>query len=71
MKAHGLSAFETTRPTLRPFRYVDMGARKGGVFSQIRPKGSTTIQSEFLTFNSLSTYILKGDEARKAPSTQF
>ena len=39
-----------------------MNAPKGGVFSQIGP--SRQYNQNFLTFNSLNSYILKGDGAQ-------
>ena len=44
------------------FDYVDPNAPKGGVFSQIGP--SRAFNQNFLTFNSLNSYILKGDAAQ-------
>ena len=44
------------------FEYVDPNAPKGGVFSHI---GSTrAFNQNFLTFNSLNSFILKGDGAQ-------
>jgi microcin C transport system substrate-binding protein len=42
--------------------YVNADAPKGGVFSQIGP--SRQYNQNFLTFNSLNAYILKGDGAQ-------
>ena len=61
---HGMSAFGDLKypPDFRHFDYVDPNAPKGGVFSQV---GSTRQYNQnFLTFNSLNTYILKGDGAQ-------
>ena len=44
------------------FRYVDPNAPKGGTFSQIGP--DRQYNQNFLTFNSLNSYILKGDAAQ-------
>jgi microcin C transport system substrate-binding protein len=61
---HGMSAFGDLKypPDFRHFDYVDPSAPKGGVFSQV---GSTRQYNQnFLTFNSLNAYILKGDGAQ-------
>ncbi len=60
---HGISAFGDLKypPGFRHFDYVDPTAPKGGLFSQV---GSTRAYNQnFLTFNSLNTFILKGDAA--------
>lgn len=44
------------------FDYVNPNASKGGLFSQIGP--SRQYNQNFLTFNSLNSYILKGDAAQ-------
>ena len=44
------------------FDYVDPKAPKGGVFSQIGP--GTIYNQNSLTFNSLNSYILRGDAAQ-------
>ena len=44
------------------FDYVNPNAPKGGVFSQIGP--NRQYNQNFLTFNSLNSYILKGDAAQ-------
>ena len=44
------------------FNYVNPNAPKGGVFSQIGP--SRQFNQSFQTFNSLNSYILKGDAAQ-------
>ena len=64
IESHGLSAFgDLAYPADFPhFRYVDPGAAKGGVFSQIGP--DRIYNQNFLTFNSLNTFILKGDAAQ-------
>ena len=58
---HGISAFDDLKypPDFAHFDYVDPNAPKGGVFSHV---GSTrAFNQNFLTFNSLNTFILKGD----------
>ncbi len=64
IESHGLSAFgDLAYPADFPhFRYVDPQAPKGGVFSQIGP--NRQFNQNFLTFNSLNSYILKGDAAQ-------
>jgi microcin C transport system substrate-binding protein len=61
---HGISAFgDLNYPADFPyFAYVDPNAPKGGVFSQIG--SSRQFNQSFLTFNSLNSYILKGDAAQ-------
>jgi microcin C transport system substrate-binding protein len=49
------------------FSYVDPRAPKGGTFSQIGP--DRQFNQNFLTFNSLNSYILKGDAAQGMQST--
>ena len=44
------------------FNYVNPDAPKGGVFSQIGP--NRQFNQSFQTFNSLNSYILKGDAAQ-------
>jgi microcin C transport system substrate-binding protein len=63
-EAHGMSAFgDLAYPADFPhFRYVNPDAPKGGVFSQIGP--DRQYNQNFLTFNSLNSYILKGDAAQ-------
>jgi microcin C transport system substrate-binding protein len=63
-EAHGMSAFgDLGYPAdFRHFRYVDPDAPKGGTFSQIGP--DRQYNQNFLTFNSLNSYILKGDAAQ-------
>src|SRR6201987_5784638 len=64
IESHGLSAFgDLAYPRDFPhFRYVNPEAPKGGVFSQIGP--DRLYNQNFLTFNSLNTFILKGDAAQ-------
>jgi microcin C transport system substrate-binding protein len=63
-ESHGMSAFGDLKyPVAFPhFDYVDPQAPKGGLFSQIGP--SRQFNQNFLTFNSLNSYILKGDAAQ-------
>ncbi|MGA2894814.1 MAG: extracellular solute-binding protein [Xanthobacteraceae bacterium] len=64
VEAHGLSAFGDLSypPDFAHFRYVNPAAPKGGAFSQIGP--DQVYNQNFLTFNSLNTFILKGDAAQ-------
>jgi microcin C transport system substrate-binding protein len=64
IESHGLSAFgDLGYPAdFQHFRYVDPNAPKGGIFSQIGP--DRQYNQNFLTFNSLNSYILKGDAAQ-------
>src|SRR5580693_8806152 len=69
IESHGLSAFGDLKypPDFPHFDYVNPDAPKGGVFSQI---GSTRQYNQnFLTFNTLNGYILKGDAALGIEST--
>ncbi len=61
---HGMSAFGDLAypPDFANFSYVNPDAPKGGVFSQIGP--GTQFNQNQLTFNSLNSYILKGDAAQ-------
>ena len=61
---HGMSAFGDLKyPADFPhFEYVDPNAPKGGMFSQIGP--GRQFNQSFQTFNSLNSYILKGDAAQ-------
>src|SRR5213083_439269 len=64
VESHGLSAFGDLKypADFKHFDYVDPNAPKGGTFSQI---GATrTFNQNFLTFNSLNIFILKGDGAQ-------
>jgi microcin C transport system substrate-binding protein len=61
---HGISAFGDLKypADFRHFDYVDPNAPKGGIFSHV---GSTrAFNQNFLTFNSLNSFILKGDGAQ-------
>ncbi|MGZ8388480.1 MAG: extracellular solute-binding protein, partial [Rhodoplanes sp.] len=63
-ESHGMSAFGDLKypPDFRHFDYVDPNAPKGGTFSQV---GSTRqFNQNFLTFNSLNAFILRGDGAQ-------
>jgi microcin C transport system substrate-binding protein len=64
VESHGLSAFGdlACAPDFHHFSYVDPNAPKGGMFSQIGP--NREFNQNFLTFNSLNSYILKGDAAQ-------
>ena len=64
IEAHGLSSFGDLAypPDFKHFSYVNPNAPKGGVFSQIGP--DQIYNQNFLTFNSLNTFILKGDAAQ-------
>jgi microcin C transport system substrate-binding protein len=61
---HGISAFGDLKypASFSHFDYVNPKAPKGGVFSQIGP--GTIYNQNQLTFNSLNSYILKGDAAQ-------
>jgi microcin C transport system substrate-binding protein len=61
---HGISAFGDLKypADFRHFDYVVPNAPKGGLFSQIGP--SRQFNQSFLTFNTLNSYILKGDAAQ-------
>ena len=63
-ETHGLSAFGDLKyPTdFTHLGYVDPHAPKGGMFSQVGPERQ--YNQSFLTFNSLNSYILKGDGAQ-------
>jgi microcin C transport system substrate-binding protein len=64
IESHGLSAFGDLGypPDFQHFRYVDPVAPKGGNFSQIGP--DRLFNQNFLTFDSLNSFILKGDAAQ-------
>ncbi len=63
-ETHGISAFGDLKypPNFAHFEYVEPKAPKGGVFSQIGP--SRQLNQNFLTFNSLNGFILKGEGAQ-------
>jgi microcin C transport system substrate-binding protein len=63
VETHGLSAFGDLKypADFRQFAYVDPQAPKGGMFSQV---GTVRYYNQnFLTFNSLNGFILRGDAA--------
>src|SRR5262245_18092535 len=63
-ECHGISAFGDLKypAGFKHFDYVDPNAPKGGTFSQV---GATrAFNQNFLTFNSLNIFILKGDGAQ-------
>jgi microcin C transport system substrate-binding protein len=64
IETHGISTFGDLKypADFKQLDYVDVNAPKGGVFSQIGP--SRQFNQNFLTFNSLNSYILKGDAAQ-------
>jgi microcin C transport system substrate-binding protein len=64
IESHGLSAFGDLAypPDFTRFNYVNPNAPKGGVFSQIGP--DRLYNQNFLTFNSLNSFILRGDAAQ-------
>jgi microcin C transport system substrate-binding protein len=64
IESHGLSAFgDFGYPAdFQHFRYVDPNAPKGGRFSQMGPE--RLFNQNFNTFNSLNSFILKGDAAQ-------
>ena len=61
---HGISAFGDLKypPDFKHFDYVNPDAPKGGLFSQVGP--NRQFNQNFLTFNSLNGFILKGDAAQ-------
>jgi microcin C transport system substrate-binding protein len=61
---HGISSFgDLAYPAdFKHFNYVRPDAPKGGQFSQIGP--NRAFNQNFLTFNSLNSFILKGDGAQ-------
>jgi microcin C transport system substrate-binding protein len=63
-ESHGMSAFGDLKypPDFQHFDYVNPNAPKGGVFSQMGP--TKQFNQNFQTFNSLNTFILKGDAAQ-------
>ena len=63
VESHGVSAFGDLKyaADFRNFDYADPQAPKGGVFSQV---GSVrSYNQNFLTFDSLNSFILRGDAA--------
>ncbi len=63
VERHGMSAFGDLAlpPDFPHFPYVNPQAPKGGIYSEIA--SSRGYNGSFLTFNSLNSYILKGDGA--------
>jgi len=63
-ETHGISSFGDLKypADFHHFEFVNPGAPKGGIFSQIGP--SRIFNQNFLTFNSLNSFILKGDGAQ-------
>jgi microcin C transport system substrate-binding protein len=64
IETHGMSAFGDLKypADFTHFDYVEPKAPKGGIFSQIGQ--SREYNQNFLTFNSLNSFILKGDAAQ-------
>jgi microcin C transport system substrate-binding protein len=64
VERHGISAFGDLKypPDFKHFDYVNPDAPKGGIFSQIGL--DRQFNQNFLTFNTLNGYILKGDAAQ-------
>ena len=64
IESHGMSAFGDLKypADFKHFDYVNPNAPKGGVFSQVGP--TRQFNQSFMTFNSLNSYILKGDGAQ-------
>jgi microcin C transport system substrate-binding protein len=63
VESHGMSAFGDLKypSDFKHFDYVNPNAPKGGQFSQLGP--TRQFNQNFLTFNSLNVFILKGDGA--------
>jgi microcin C transport system substrate-binding protein len=61
---HGISAFGDLKypAHFKQFEYVNPNAPKGGVFSHVAP--TRIFNQNLLTFNSLNSFILKGDAAQ-------
>jgi microcin C transport system substrate-binding protein len=61
---HGISAFGDLKypADFKQFDYVNLDAPKGGVFSHVAP--TRIFNQNLLTFNSLNSYILRGDAAQ-------
>jgi microcin C transport system substrate-binding protein len=64
IETHGISSFGDLKypADFKHFEFVNPDAPKGGIFSQIGP--SRIFNQNFLTFNSLNSFILKGDGAQ-------
>jgi microcin C transport system substrate-binding protein len=63
-ETHGISSFGDLKypADFKQVEYVNANAPKGGLFSQIGPQRQ--FNQNFLTFNTLNTFILKGDGAQ-------
>src|SRR5256885_10260861 len=61
---HGMSAFGDLKypADFKHFDYVNPSAPKGGTFSHVG--SSAAFNQNLVTFNSLNSYILKGDAAQ-------
>src|SRR5205814_7464329 len=66
---HGISAFGDLKypADFKHFDYVNPHAPKGGVFSHIGP--SAAFNQNLTTFNSLNSFILRGDAAQGMENT--
>ena len=64
LEHHGISAFGDLKypADFKYFDYVNPDAPKGGVFSHVAP--TRLFNQNMLTFNSLNSFILKGDAAQ-------
>jgi microcin C transport system substrate-binding protein len=64
LERHGLSAFGDLKypASFEHFDYVNPNAPKGGMFSHVAP--TRIFNQNLLTFNSLNSFILKGDAAQ-------
>ena len=63
-ECHGISAFGDLKyaADFKHFDYVNPNAPKGGVFSHVA--ATRVFNQNSLTFNSLNSFILKGDAAQ-------
>ena len=63
-ESHGMSAFGDLKykADFQHFDYINPKAPKGGMFSQIGP--ARQYNQSFFTFNTLNSYIFKGDAAQ-------
>ena len=64
IERHGISAFGDLKYSadFKQLDYVNPNAPKGGIFSQVAP--TRIFNQGLLTFNSLNSYILRGDAAQ-------
>ena len=64
LECHGISAFGDLKypADFKQFNYVNANAPKGGVFSHVA--ATRVFNQNSLTFNSLNSFILKGDAAQ-------